>query len=447
MHLQLHNHLNAEISMGSIHNLADCVEYLSWTFFFRRLIMNPSYYKLKEFTNEAVSEYLSDLIRRALADLHEAECVRFDDESGSLECTALGKIASSYYIDFRTASFFKEQINDLSSEESTVQNICFILAHAAEFSELPVRHCEDELNAELATKLPWALSSDENFESSNIKTFLLLQAHFCRAPLPITDYINDTKSVLDQIPRVLNSFLDIAALEHRYDIVRALIKISQMIVQGLSEDSNSLCQLPGLSPGAHSTKELCNRIRSSTSSTSKKLNLPGLLSISESKANSWVNDLVDSQYRGELMQYLRRLPVLSVEYSIHIVSNNSGSDATEEPLLYSLSLDHFSQQSKNYQAHVVIKCNKGDASCRVYAPRTNKLKSLAWWVIISCKDRLGTRDRALIGIKRIEIKGSTAAVIIPFQVPEGFEDPEYVLEAFSDAVFDIEVAVVMRTTL
>ena len=31
------------------------------------------------------------------------------------------------------------------------------------------------------------------------QALLLLQAHFCRAPLPISDYINDTKTVLDQV--------------------------------------------------------------------------------------------------------------------------------------------------------------------------------------------------------------------------------------------------------
>lgn len=49
--------------------------------------------------------------------------------------------------------------------------------------------------------------------------------------LSSSDYINDTKSVLDQIPRVLNSFMDIAALRHRADIVLCLITISQMIAQ------------------------------------------------------------------------------------------------------------------------------------------------------------------------------------------------------------------------
>lgn len=41
------------------------------------------------------------------------------------------------------------------------------------------------------------------FDSPHTKTHLLLQAHFCHAPLPIADYLTDTKSVLDQALRIL----------------------------------------------------------------------------------------------------------------------------------------------------------------------------------------------------------------------------------------------------
>src|SRR4051812_45174341 len=46
LHKQLTEHLNAEIANSSISNVQDCIEYISWTYFFRRLMMNPSYYQL-----------------------------------------------------------------------------------------------------------------------------------------------------------------------------------------------------------------------------------------------------------------------------------------------------------------------------------------------------------------------------------------------------------------
>jgi Sec63 Brl domain len=58
-----------------------------------------------------------------------------------------------------------------------------------------------------------------------------LQAYFFRAKLPITDYINDTKTVLDQAPRVLNALLDVAVEMGLLDVALALTMLSKMIVQ------------------------------------------------------------------------------------------------------------------------------------------------------------------------------------------------------------------------
>lgn len=60
---------------------------------------------------------------------------------------------------------------------------------------------------------------------------LSLQAYFFRAKLPITDYINDTKTVLDQAPRVLNALLDVAVEMGLLDVALALTVLSKMIVQ------------------------------------------------------------------------------------------------------------------------------------------------------------------------------------------------------------------------
>ena len=66
-----------------------------------------------------------------------------------------------------------------------------------------VRHNEDELNAQLAELLPWRVRHAD-WDSAHVKCFLLLQAHMAHVPLPISDYVNDTKSVLDQALRLMN---------------------------------------------------------------------------------------------------------------------------------------------------------------------------------------------------------------------------------------------------
>lgn len=77
---------------------------------------------------------------------------------------------------------------------------CF-LKNADEYTDLPVRHNEDQMNSELAKHLPIEVNP-HSFDSSHTKTHLLLQAHFSHAMLPCPDYATDTKTVLDQAIRI-----------------------------------------------------------------------------------------------------------------------------------------------------------------------------------------------------------------------------------------------------
>ena len=125
-------------------------------------------------------------------------------------------------------SFRIQRIKKLAkSEESTysIAKILYSLSHTHEFNELPVRHNEEELNLELSRSLPWGYdlskvswwmekqkSAGKNIldimADPHTKCFLLLQAFIFRTKLPISDYINDMRSVVEQIPRLL------AALEY-----------------------------------------------------------------------------------------------------------------------------------------------------------------------------------------------------------------------------------------
>jgi activating signal cointegrator complex subunit 3 len=97
------------------------------------------------------------------------------------------------------------------------------------------RHNEELLNAELSFVLPWK-ADGSTFDSPHTKAFLLLQAHFTNAPLPIADYVNDTKSVMDQALRVLSAMLDVAASEGLLDTALGVLTVSRMVVQGVLND-------------------------------------------------------------------------------------------------------------------------------------------------------------------------------------------------------------------
>lgn len=283
LHHQLHEHINAEICNGSIHSIQDCVEYLTWTYYFRRLLVNPNYYGLTEATPEQVQQHLISLVQIVLKDLVSAECLYtpsltaleempMNQRSKALINSAyapsyLGKIASFYYLHYETPLTFKRKLQELlplhwkyDREEQTMEEqgvakkkkkneassdlkwyrilyMLKLLCDAKEFSEIPVRHNEELLNAELVESLGYTTKSPlfGEMESSHTKALLLLIAAMKHVKLPISDYINDTKTVMDQVARVLNSMVDIAAEEGWAEIVLYIMRASQLLGQRTTE--------------------------------------------------------------------------------------------------------------------------------------------------------------------------------------------------------------------
>lgn len=60
---------------------------------------------------------------------------------------------------------------------------------------------------------------------------MCIQAHFTRMDLPISDYITDTKSVLDQSIRVLQAMVDVAANGGWLQTSLSVMRLLQMIMQ------------------------------------------------------------------------------------------------------------------------------------------------------------------------------------------------------------------------
>lgn len=69
------DHVNAEIASGMIGSKSQMVKYLTWTYFFRRLVVNPTYYGLMDPESQSTLEFLNELVDQVTGSLEEAKCI------------------------------------------------------------------------------------------------------------------------------------------------------------------------------------------------------------------------------------------------------------------------------------------------------------------------------------------------------------------------------------
>jgi hypothetical protein len=295
--------MNAEIAGGTISSMFEAMGYLTWTFFARRVKANPSYYGAKTSDDDDVEEYFLQVVKETLTQLKKGGCIvaDVDDESTGISTSPLGIACASYYLDYRTPKQVQLGIRegrrivfDLLQEVKSTGTHSFArslspLPHAArleevacawllytlcsihQFDEHPVRHNEEFLNEQLSRTLMWGpdttslLSNGARhhlidiFQDPHTKCFLLIQAYLQKAKLPITDYVNDTMTVVDNVPRLLAAMEYIACKEEplpgSLEFLTQFYKTKQCLATRSVPGSDPLLQLPGV------TKEVLIRLQ------------------------------------------------------------------------------------------------------------------------------------------------------------------------------------------
>ncbi|KAE8442105.1 hypothetical protein EG329_003863 [Mollisiaceae sp. DMI_Dod_QoI] len=253
LHNVLDNHLGAEVSAETITTKQDALDYLTWTFFFRRLHKNPSYYGLEISAEEhntiaaqqQANEYMISMVDKSLNELAESKCLEIYP-NGDVDSTPLGKITSYYYLSHRTIRHLVKH----AKRNASFTDVLSWMSSATEYDELPVRHNEDLINAELAKNLPLSTQSfgDLPMWDPHVKAFLLLQAHMSRIDLPITDYVGDQTSVLDQAIRIIQASIDVLTELGYLSSCMQMITLLQCIKCARWPTEYPLSILPGVRP-------------------------------------------------------------------------------------------------------------------------------------------------------------------------------------------------------
>lgn len=244
LHKVLDNHIGAEISSGTIGSRQQAMDFLTWTFLYRRIHHNPTYYGVESQSQEDISNFLSNLIDSTIERLAVSKCV--DVVAGKLIPTPYLHVCSYYYLSHMTIRNLVSHVTPLSTFRDCVK----WLSEAAEYDELPTRHGEELINLELSQQMRFPASelNKEFIWDPHVKAFLLFQAHFSRVEMPIADYAQDLVSLLDQALRILQAYIDCVAEMGLLGVVLELVRLMWCVKQARWDEQQNLI-LPGVDSG------------------------------------------------------------------------------------------------------------------------------------------------------------------------------------------------------
>ncbi|KAK1555940.1 hypothetical protein Q3G72_033688 [Acer saccharum] len=364
LHHFLHDNFNAEIVAGVIENKQDAVDYLTWTFTYRRLTQNPNYYNLQGVSHRHLSDHLSELVENTLSDLEASKCITIEEDM-DLSPLNLGMIASYYYISYTTIERFSSSL----TPKTKMKGLLEILASASEYAQLPVRPGEEDMVRRLINHQRFSFENPRCTDP-HVKANALLQAHFSRQHVG-GNLALDQREVLLSASRLLQAMVDVISSNGWLNLALLAMEVSQMVTQGIWERDSMLLQLP------HFTKELAKRCQEN----------PG-------KSIETVFDLVEMEddERRELLQmpdiqlldiarFCNRFPNIDMSYEVQDVENvSAGEDITLQVTL---------------ERDLEGKTEVGP----VDSPRYPKAKEEGWWLVVG-----DTKSNQLLAIKRVSLQ-------------------------------------------
>ncbi|KAJ1371622.1 hypothetical protein KIN20_033608 [Parelaphostrongylus tenuis] len=238
----LHDHFNAEIVTKTIENKQDAIDYLTWTFLYRRMTQNPNYYNLQEISHRHLSDALSELVEMTLKDLENSKCIAIKDDMDTMPLN-LGMIAAYYYISYTTIELFSMSLQAKTKLRALIE----IIANASEFSSIPMRHREEMVLKQLAARLPGQLKN-QKFSDPHVKVNLLIHAHLSRIQLS-AELSKDTDVIVLKAIRLVQACVDVLSSNGWLSPAIHAMELSQMLTQAMYSNESYLKQLPHCNSG------------------------------------------------------------------------------------------------------------------------------------------------------------------------------------------------------
>ncbi|KAI9034250.1 Sec63 Brl domain-containing protein [Hyaloraphidium curvatum] len=393
----LHDHFNAEIVTKTIENKQDAVDYLTWTFLYRRMALNPNYYGLTGVTHRHLSDHLSELVENTINDLVQSKCIAMEDDM-DLSALNLGMIAAYYYVTYLTIEMFGMSL----TAGTKLRGLLEIVSAASEFDSVPIRHHEDAVLRKLHDRLPVKLGQQPRYSDPHVKTNILLQAQFSRLQLP-PDLESDQKEILGKVLNLLQAAVDVISSNGWLGPALNAMELSQMVVQAVWDRDSPLKQIP------HFTADIIKRAQERGAET-----VFDVMEMEDDVRGEVLKGL-DQRKLADVARFVNRYPNIDMTYEV---------DAGDAPV----------PAGENVEVKVQLERQEDDEDAPagdagpVVAPFYPGKKDEGWWVVVG-----DAKTKSLAAIKRTTLQ-KRAQLKLDFAAPEKEGEYEYTVYLIADSV-------------
>lgn len=223
----LTDNLIAEIVSGTVTSVEEGMEWLRYTYLNVRLAQNPLVYGIDHFEIESdpsLSTIRNRIIVTAAKQLDEARMCRYDRESGHLEPTDLGRIASHFYINYSTITRY----NELLFDNLEPADLLGLIGEAQEFEQIKYRE-EEAIELDKLRRQCYLPIAGGVIESTKGKVSCLLQAYISRSNITVHSLVSDLMYIAQNATRIGRGLFEYA-LKRGWSVTALnLLKLCKML--------------------------------------------------------------------------------------------------------------------------------------------------------------------------------------------------------------------------
>jgi len=166
-------------------------------------------------------EKVTETVKR----LNQARLIRYNRATEAVYATDMGRIASNYYINVETMSYFMANLKPQTRDEM----LLFHLSQASEFKQLDARKEEFEEMKQLCMECRIVEVDKASYNEAHTKVLCLIEAYLKNRMVKTFSLISDMAYVIQNSARLLRAMFEISLQKNFANLAKSTLAWCQII--------------------------------------------------------------------------------------------------------------------------------------------------------------------------------------------------------------------------